>query len=282
MRPPKAPPVVLVLALSCLVCQAGHAQSLQVEYAISLAGLPLGSADLTTTLEGARYTVKVGAKLTGLAGMLTGAKGTATAVGALSRSQPLPSSFAVTSQSSKDQRTVRMGLAGGSVAALEITPPLDPKPDRIPLNESHKRGILDPVSALLMPVASRSNVMDTRNCDRTLPIFDGAARFNVVLSYEETKQIEKPGYSGPVLVCNARYVPIAGHRALRPSTKFMEENRDMQVWLAPVDGARLLVPLRISVQTMVGMSVVEASQWARPGDAEVVPTAGHATIGSDR
>ena len=98
-----------------------------------------------------------------------------------------------------------------------------------------------------------------------MPIFDGAARFNVVLSYEETKQIEKPGYSGPVLVCNARYVPIAGHRALRPSTKFMQENRDMPVWLAPVDGADLLVPLRISVQTMVGMSVVEASQWARPG-----------------
>ena len=281
MRPPKAPPVVLVVALSCL-SQAAHAQSLQVEYAISLAGLPLGSADLTTTLEGARYTVKVGAKLTGLVGMLTGVKGAATAVGALSRSQPLPSSFAVTSQSSRDQRTVRMGLSGGSVAALEITPPLDPKPDRVPLNESHKRGILDPVSALLMPVASRANVMDARNCDRTLPIFDGAARFNVVLSYEETKQIEKPGYSGPVLVCNARYVPIAGHRALRPSTTFMEEHRDMQVWLAPLDGARLLVPLRISVQTMVGMSVVEASQWARSGDAEVVPTAGQTTVGSDR
>jgi hypothetical protein len=282
MRPPKTPPVVFVLALSCLGAQAAGAQSLQVEYAISLAGLPLGSADLTTTVEGARYSVKVGAKLTGLAGLLTGAKGAAAAAGALSRSQPLPSSFAVTSHSSKDQRTVRMGLTGGSVAALEITPPLDPKPDRVPLNESHKRGILDPVSALLMPAAGQGNLMDARNCNRTLPIFDGAARFNVVLSYEETKQIDKPGYSGPVLVCNARYVPIAGHRALRPSTKFMEENRDMQVWLAPVDGARLLVPLRISVQTMVGMSVVEASQWARPGYAQVVPAPAQATVGSDR
>jgi type II secretory pathway component PulM len=54
----------------------------------------------------------------------------------------------------------------------------------------------------------------------------------------------------------------------------MEENRDMQVWLAPVQGTRLLVPLRIAVRTMIGMSVVEASQWALSATAKVVPTSG--------
>jgi hypothetical protein len=54
----------------------------------------------------------------------------------------------------------------------------------------------------------------------------------------------------------------------------MEENRDMQVWLAPVQGTRLLVPLRIAVRTMIGMSVVEASQWAlSTATAKIVPTA---------
>jgi hypothetical protein len=86
--------------------------------------------------------------------------------------------------------------------------------------------------------------------------------------------VEKSGYSGPVLVCNARYVPIAGHRSTRPSTKFMEDNKDMQVWLAPIQGTRMLVPLRIAVRTMIGMSIVEASHWALARDAKVVPTAG--------
>ena len=113
-----------------------------------------------------------------------------------------------------------------------------------------------------MPASAKGDLTDPANCNRTLPIFDGAARFDVVLSYGETRQVEKPGYKGPVLVCNARYVPIAGHRALRPTTKFMQDNRDMSVWLAPVEGARLLVPLRIAVRTMVGMSVIEASRWA--------------------
>ena len=38
--------------------------------------------------------------------------------------------ISVTSRSSNDQRVVRMGLASGNVAAVEITPPIDEKPDR--------------------------------------------------------------------------------------------------------------------------------------------------------
>ncbi len=49
-----------------------------------------------------------------------------------------------------------------------------------------------------------------------------------------------PGYSGAVLVCTGRYNPIAGHRTGRKSTQFMADNRDMEVWLAPVEGARVL------------------------------------------
>jgi len=275
MRPLTPFLAATALGLSALAT-AAPAETLRVNYGISLAGLPLGSAALATTLDSSKYSVQVGAKLTGLAGLLTGGKGAATATGAVGGGQPVPASFAVTSRASSDQRTVRMGMTGGSVAAVEVNPPLDEKPDRVPLNDTHKRGVLDPVSALLMPATAKGSLTDPANCNRTLPIFDGAARFDVILSYGETRQVEKPGYRGPVLVCNARYVPIAGHRALRPSTKFMAENRDMQVWLAPVEGARVLLPLRIAVRTTIGMSVIEASQWAVQG-ADGVPGAGAAT-----
>jgi hypothetical protein len=168
-----------------------------------------------------------------------------------------------------------MGLSSGNVAALDIAPPLEAKADRVPLRDAHKRGVVDPVSALLMPAAA-ANPLDPANCDRTIPVFDGAARFDIVLTYGETRTVEKSGYKGPVIVCNARYVPIAGHRSTRPSTKFMEENKDMQVWLAPVAGTRMLLPLRIAVRTMIGMSVVEASQWALASEAKVVPAADQA------
>jgi hypothetical protein len=272
MRCSKACLTLVAVALSGSPAPVG-AETLKIVYGISLVGLPLGSADLSTTVDGSKYKVEVGAKLTGLAGLLVGGKGAASSAGAVPGPQPQPSTFAVTSRSGKEERTVRMGLTAGNVAALDIAPPLEEKPDRVPLREAHKRGVVDPVSALLMPATASGSVTDPANCNRTIPVFDGAARFDVVLTYGETKTVDKLGYSGPVLVCNARYVPIAGHRATRPSTKFMEENKDMQVWLAPIQGTRLLVPLRIAVRTMIGMSVVEASQWAQSSDARVVPTA---------
>ena len=77
-----------------------------------------------------------------------------------------------------------------------------------------------------------------------MQIFDGAARYDIKLSHAGTREVQLEGYSGPVSICQARYVPIAGHRALRPSTKFMAENRDISTWLAPVAGTNLMVPVR--------------------------------------
>jgi hypothetical protein len=37
--------------------------------------------------------------------------------------------------------------------------------------------------------------------------------------------------------------------------------RDMEVWLAPVTGTRVLVPFRISIPTPLGLGVLEATQF---------------------
>jgi hypothetical protein len=143
----------------------------------------------------------------------------------------------------------------------------------VPITAANKRGVIDPASALMMPVLGRADPMDPTNCSRTLPIFDGATRFDVSLSYGETRNVAKPGYNGPVLVCNARYTPIAGHRPDRPGVKFMEDNREMSVWLAPVEGTRVLLPVRIAVRTTVGTNIIEATRWTRSGGPQGSTTA---------
>ena len=145
-----------------------------------------------------------------------------------------------------------------NVAGIDIEPPIDEKPDRVPLNDSHKRNIVDPLSAFLMPVNGKGK---DGACNRTLPIFDGAARYDIKLSYAGTRDVAMEGYSGPVVICQARYVPIAGHRSMRPSTKFMAENKDISAWLAPVAGTNMMMPVRISVKTMIGTAVIEASSF---------------------
>lgn len=245
-----------------------QAQTLKVTYDLSLAGLPLGKADLVSSFKGKKYEMQGNAKLTGLAMILTGGKGEASASGTLVEAGPRSRNFAVVSKTSDNQRSVRMGLKGGHVADVEIDPPLEPKEDRIPVKPADKKGVVDPMSALLMPALASKGLTDPDNCNRTLPVFDGASRMNVVLTYAETRNVEVAGYSGPVLVCNARYVPVSGHRPERPATKFMQENRDMSVWLAPVEGPRLLFPLKVSVRTMIGVGEMEASLWSLEGDGK--------------
>ncbi|MBV9288650.1 MAG: DUF3108 domain-containing protein, partial [Hyphomicrobiales bacterium] len=63
------------------------------------------------------------------------------------------------------------------------------------------------------------------------------------------------------IVCAARYVPISGHSANRPATKFMAENKDLEVWLAPIESDHLLFPFRVSARTMIGTTVIEASEF---------------------
>jgi hypothetical protein len=74
--------------------------------------------------------------------------------------------------------------------------------------------------------------------------------------------VKTTGYKGPVAVCAVRYVPIAGHRPDRPGTKFMAENKSMELWLAPVEAERILLPYRVSVRTMIGTTVIEASEFS--------------------
>lgn len=241
---------------------SAEAASLRADYRITLAGLPLGIADLTASFAGERYDLKMNAQLTGLAGMFTASgRGGATATGSLAGTRPVSGGFSASARSSGAERSVQMEVVSGNAGEVRIEPPFEVRPDRIPVGDGDKRGIVDPLSGLLA-VAVRSKVDDPAACNRTVPVFDGSQRFDVVLSFAEIRQVAKPGFKGSVLVCNARYKPISGHRPARWAVKFMQDNREMSVWLAPVEGTRVLMPLRIAVQTYFGMSVVEAERWS--------------------
>lgn len=255
-------PFIGAAVISALVPAPSFAATVKIEYALSLAGLPIGKATLAGDLTDTRYSMNLSGQLTGLVGVLSGgSSGAATASGAMGSTAPSSAGFAASARSSSATRTVQVAIASNAVTKIDIDPPFDFRPDRVPVGDADKRGIVDPLSAIIGSSVNRSNSLDPANCNRRLPIFDGTQRFDIVLSFAERRQVKKPGYAGEVIVCNVRYVPIAGHRPLRPLIKFMEENRDMSVWLAPIAGTRLIAPLRVSVATTVGTTVVEAETW---------------------
>ncbi len=235
-------------------------------YNVSLIGLSLGTATVSGKVSGNDYRIEAYANLTGLASAVSGAKGSAVSSGAIQNGQLAPSAYATSSSNSKETRTVRIGMAAGTVKAVDIQPPFDEQAGRVPLTDAHRRNILDPLSALIMTVKPGDASNGAAVCRRSIPVFDGYTRFNVDLGYVGTRQVAAQGYNGPVIVCNARYKPIAGHRPNRKATQFMIDNKDMEVWLAPLGDGRAMVPYRIAVRTMVGMTVIEARRFQVGGD----------------
>lgn len=253
---------LMTAMLATLAGLAGaRAETWRAVYNVSLIGLPIGTADVNGQVSPTAYRIEANAKIVGLATMLSNAKGAATGAGAIADGRVLPASFATTAANSKMTRTVRMALNEGVVTGVDISPPVEEKPGRVPLRQQDERGIVDPVGATIVPVAANQPLIGPAACNRSIPIFDGYTRFDLRLSYVGQRRVAAKGYSGPVVVCSARYVPIAGHNPDRPAVKFMINNKQMEVWLAPIEPAHVLAPFRASVGTMIGTLVVEASEF---------------------
>ena len=160
------------------------------------------------------------------------------------------------------------GLA--AVKDVSIEPPMPPSPDRVPVTEAHRKGVTDPMSAAIMPVAGNGDVLTPDACKRKLAIFDGRQRADLDLVFKRMDQVKADkGYQGPVVVCQVLYNPIAGHRPERDAIKYLIAQRDMEMWLAPIAGTRVLVPFRLSVPTPFGAGILQATYFvAAPKTAQ--------------
>jgi hypothetical protein len=252
---------ITVLAVFGQGAASSPADEFRVRYTVSLIGIRIGEVAAAATL-GSNYRINLNAKLTGIAAMVSDLKLALASTGTVRSDGLAPSTYATTSANSQGVRTVRMSLDAGNVRSVEIVPPFEDKPDRVPVSEANKRNILDPTSAMIMSIPQGEPLVGPAACDRTIPIFDGYVRFNVTLHYIGQKQVSIAGYSGPVSVCRARYTPIAGHGRDSKSTKFMAENRDIEAWLAPIPRAHVVVPLHVQLMTMAGLAEVDAVEFS--------------------
>ena len=240
----------------------GPADAIRMRYGVSLIGLPIGTAVITGSVGPTEYRVDLATKLTGLASLLSSSRGAATATGSLSGTRALPATYATTSATAQASRTIRMAMKAGTVEDVDISPPFDPWVTRVPVTAADKRDILDPLSAFVMTVPGTGDPTGPAACNRTVPVFDGATRFDIDLSYVGTRAVQTKGYGGPVAVCAVRYRPVSGHRADGRGTQFMADNKDIEVWLAPVAGTRVVFPYRIAVMTLLGKLAIEAEEFA--------------------
>jgi hypothetical protein len=240
-----------------------HAQAkLEASYVATLAGVPIGKAAWLLDLTPEKFVASASGRTTGLLQVLAGGRGSLLAQGSMTGAKLTPGTYEITNATDKKTNVVKMAIANGSVKEFSAEPPSPPYPDRVAITENHRRGVLDPVSAALMTAAGTGEVLAPETCNRTLPVFDGRGRFDLVLSFKRMDKVKAvKGYQGPALVCAVSYRPISGHRATQSAVRYLTEATEIEVWLAPLQGTRVLVPFRASVPTVFGPAVVEATQF---------------------
>lgn len=254
---------LLAAAAVCVACGGAplRAETIKAHYGLSLMGLSIGSAFASGVVEPQNYRIDISMKTSGLANLVNNSRGAATATGGLTPGGPSPASYANTTSNSDETRTVRMSLSGNAVRSVEVKPAPWDAEARIPVGEGAKRHVVDPVSALIMSVPAGQELTGPAACNRTISVFDGVTRFDVQLAYAGAHTAETRGYSGPVSVCRARYTPIAGHRPDSSSTRYMAANHDINVWLAPLPDAHVVVPIHIDIATAAGKLVIDAADF---------------------
>jgi len=222
-----------------------------ITYAVSIAYIPIGMARFSQSFKGSTYHLHLAAEFSGLVRMFFAPDLSADADGVDMGNHLLAQHYNLAVNHPDDPQRVEMKLAGGNVVNIELDPPLPERADRVPVLPEHKKGVLDPLSGFLVPSASPQPTA-AMNCKEVIPVFDGAGRFDITLLPDVDLTYDTVGYKGPAIRCLVRYAPISGHRAKKTNVTFMENNRDIMVTLAPLAGKAYLVPVEISVATMIG------------------------------
>ena len=246
-------------ALALWAPAAAAKTSLHVKYGISVAGFPVASARLNYALNGKGYTVTGSARTIGIVRLFSDGHGKVSARGRLKGARPVPVAYAYDVTDDDGKETLKMAFSGNRVRRIVLNPPENPESVKrhVPLKRSHKVGVLDPLSALFIPAKA------DKVCNRTLPIFDGVQRFDVVLTRKRTDWFRggKKNFKGRVVVCAVSYRPIAGHRANKKEVKYMQRNSGMEIWMAPVGDTGVMAPVSARLNTKIGPVVVHARRF---------------------
>jgi Protein of unknown function (DUF3108) len=270
----RAIPVAAAAAAVALAsADAAHAQTrshgtLDGHYTATLAGIPVGKGVWMVEISDNEYSVAASGRTTGLLNVFASGRGTSATRGVMNAGKPVSANYSQTVVYDKKTDDVRIALSGGNVKDYRAEPPPTPVPDRVPVTDAHRRGVVDPMSGGLMVVAGSGDPLRPDACKRTIAVFDGRGRFDITMSYKRMDQVRaEKGYQGPVVVCMVRYHPVSGHRPNRWAIKYLMETRDIEAWLAPIAGTRVLVPYRIALPTTLGPAVLEATQFVTAAQA---------------
>lgn len=266
---------VAAVAAAALPARADLPASVEADYEITYNGLKVGGFTFRSDNAAAGYKMTTNGKVSVLFGAF---KWTAhaDASGAIAKGgAAVPADFKFDLKGKIKGGTTAMAFQNGAVAKVDMTPPPKPKPEAIPVEPQHLKGVFDPMAAVMMMTRGGDNP-----CSRKVPVFDGTRRLDVTLSPQgevPLKTADAAGASGAApamgFVCRVSYKLIAGHKPGDENT-YMNKNQNIEMVLRPVPAANVYVPYEVSASTLLGPIRVMAKKVTitprEPGRQQVV------------
>jgi hypothetical protein len=240
-----------------------HAQGkLDARYTVTLAGLPVGRGSWVVDVTDDHFSAAANGTTAGVMRVFTSGQGKSAARGPIAGGQPVPSTYTSSIVTDQKYDDVRMVITSGAVREFVAEPPNIPNPSRVPITEAHRRGVSDPMTASLMRVPGSGNTFVPQACQRTISVFDGRMRYDLQMAFKRLDSVKaERGYQGTVVVCSVKFAPLAGHIPDRAAIRYLTGLREIETWLAPIAGTRLLVPYRVSVPTPIGLGILQATEF---------------------
>jgi len=255
---------LLLAAPVCALFVANPARAqgkVDAHYTISMTGVTIGQITWRIDIGDTLYATTATGKASGVLSALMNGEGSVTAKGNVVADRLDPTSFASAITDEDGAIKLEMTFADG-IASEQITPQPPVHPDRLPVTDADRRGVSDPLSAVLIVTKLGGGTLAASDCNRTLKIFDGRRRYNLALAYGHMDKVTiERGYSGPILVCSVVLQPIAGYRADSMIVKYVAGRRNMELWFAPIAGTSVIAPIRVLMPTLIGTLKIQADKF---------------------
>ena len=228
--------------------------TVSARYKLSFNGFEVGSYRFQSTSNGKTYATMGSAEVSALFGAFKW-KGGIQSSGTLDAAAPHPAGYEMNFKSKSKIGSVKLGFDAAGVKTVALVPN-KPRPDAVPLKPEHFKNVLDPMSAIL----AMTHASGPSPCDKTVPVFDGKVRFNLVFSYKGEEKIKEDKPSGQptkLTVCRVKYVPLAGYKPKDFINPWVDYNA-LEIALRPVPAANTYVPYRVTIPTSIGSAVMSA------------------------
>lgn len=266
----------LILVLSGWPLPAAAA-AVTASYRIHVGGVEVLEVDAELTVTEERYDVKVQARTGGFIGRMFAWDSRSQSVGVRGPGGLSPQRHTQVSTFRDKPRSVTLAYDGqGGVTATVLPPPEDD--DREPVPAALLQSTYDPLSGVLSALVALGR---GEGCTRTMPVFDGRRRYDMMLYDAGLQQLARSRYSiysGPAQECRITYKPVAGYnrRPTGPSWLRDSGQRDgivsdrppVDLWVAPLVPGLPPLPVRVETDSAFGSVVVHLTAISPPPAAK--------------